>query len=120
MERALRASTRKTAWKASSAMVPVTQELSADAEDHRPVPRHQRDERRIPGRVAAGGEPLQQLPVGQTGDRATLEERLDLPDNRPRRVRHAGELARKDLVRLIPPYWIVPRRRSSYPRLGSK
>ena len=49
-------------------MVPVTQELSADVEDHRPVPRHQRDERRIPSRIAAGGEPLQQLPVGQAGD----------------------------------------------------
>ena len=100
-------------------LVPVTQELSADVEDHRPVPRHEREERRIPGRVAAGGEPLQQLPVSQTGDRATLEERLDLPDNRPRRVRHAGELVRKDLVRAHPSKLIVPRHRSSYHRLGS-
>ena len=47
-------------------VVVVAQELSADAQHHRPVPRHERGERRIPGRVAAGGEPLHQLPVGQS------------------------------------------------------
>ena len=45
-------------------VVLVTQELSADAQDHRPVARHQRGEG-VLGRVAGGGEPLQELPVGE-------------------------------------------------------
>ena len=62
------------------------------------MPRHQRGECRIAGRIAAGGEPLQELPVGQTGNGAAFEERLDLPDDRPCcRMRHAGELAYRDL-----------------------
>ena len=97
-------------------VVPVAQELSADAQDHRPVARHERGEGGIPGRIAAGGEPLQELAVGQTGDRAALEERLDLPANRlaaacamPLNSPH------RDLGLRSSPQWIVPRRRSFIP-----
>ena len=62
-------------------MMLIAEELPADAEDHRPVARHQRGERRLAGRIAAGEEPLEQLAVGQPGGRAALEERLNLPEN---------------------------------------
>ena len=65
-------------------MLRVAQELPADAQDHRPVPRHQRGESGLAGRFTpAGGVPLQELPVRKPGHRAALEERLELPDHRP-------------------------------------
>ena len=63
-------------------VVAVAQELTADTEHHRAVPRHQGREGRLAG-VALRGEPLQELPVGKAGDRAAVEERPDLPDHRP-------------------------------------
>ena len=63
-------------------MVVVAQELPADAQDHRPVARHQGGEGGLAGRLAAGGEPLEELAVGEPGDRAALEERPELPDQR--------------------------------------
>ena len=103
-------------------MMPVAQALQTDAQNHWPMPGNQRLEDRFPNGIAAGDEPLQQLCVGQAGDRATLEERLDLPDNRPcRRLRHAGSLRRSDPgVALNPIMRIVPRRRSFYPRPDRK
>ena len=63
-------------------MLHVAEELTADAQDHRTVPTHQRRERSLAGRVAPAGHiPLQELSVGQPGDRAPLEERLKLPDH---------------------------------------
>ena len=63
-------------------MVMVAQELSADAQNHRPVPRHQRSEGGFAGGIAAVVEPLDELAVGEPGDRTAVEERLDLPDHR--------------------------------------
>ena len=82
IDRALRARTRKTAWKASSACCTVAQELPADAQHHRPVPGHQRGEGGLAGGVAPRGEPLEELPVGEPRHRAALEERPELPDHR--------------------------------------
>ena len=64
-------------------MVQVAEELPADVQDHRPVPAHQRGERRLAGGIAPRDEPLQELPVGQSGNRTALEERPDLPDHGP-------------------------------------
>ena len=65
-------------------MLHVAQELAADAQHHRPVPAHQGGEGGLAGRLApAGGEPLQELPVGEPGHRAALEERLERPGYRP-------------------------------------
>ena len=87
-------------------MVPVTQNLPADAPDHRPMPVDQRGERHLASRIVAGDEPLQQLPVGQSGERAALEERLNLPDDRPRSpVPHARALPCSNLCLAIP-HWI--------------
>ena len=63
-------------------MVPVAQELPADVQDHRPVPRHQRGEGGLAGGIAPVVEPLDELAVGQPGDGAAVEERPDLPDHR--------------------------------------
>ena len=56
-------------------MVAVAEELPADAQHHRPVARHQRGEGGLAGVIAAGREPLEELAVGEPGDRAALEER---------------------------------------------
>ncbi len=65
-------------------MLNVAQELPADAQNHRPVPAHQGGEGGLAGRLTpAGGEPLEELPVGEPGHRAALEERLELPGHRP-------------------------------------
>ncbi len=53
----------------------VAQELPADAQDHRPVPRHQGGESGI---VARGREPLEELAIGESGHRAAREERAEL------------------------------------------
>ena len=77
-------------------MLRVAQELPADAQHHRPVPRHQRGEGGLAGRLApAGGVPLQELAVGEPGHRAALEERPELPDHGSRcHMRHTRSLSR--------------------------
>ncbi len=62
-------------------MMQVAEELPADVQDHRPVPGHQRGERRLAGGILLRGEPIQELPVRESGHRAALEERPDLPDH---------------------------------------
>ena len=57
---ALRARTRKAAWKASSASWWSREDAPADAQDHRPVPADDGLERRL---VAAGDESFQQLAI---------------------------------------------------------
>jgi hypothetical protein len=57
-------------------MVVIAQELSADAQHHRPVAAHQRGES---GLVVRGREPLEELAIRQPGDRAAREERPELP-----------------------------------------
>jgi len=44
------------AWKAFLGMVPVAQELPANAQDHGTVPRHQRSESGLAGRIAPADE----------------------------------------------------------------
>ncbi len=58
----------------------VRHKLPADAQHHRPVPRHDRGERRLACGVGAapGVEPLHELPVGETRHGAALEERPEL------------------------------------------
>ena len=72
-------------------MVAVAQELPADAEDHRPVTRHQGGEGGLAGGVAPRGEPVEELPVGQPGDRAAVKSdsicRTTEPDARSRHDR---------------------------------
>ena len=71
-------------------MMVIAQELPADAQHHRPVSGHDGGEGGLVGRLAARGEPLEQLAVGEPGDRAALEERAELPGQRCRcHVRHA-------------------------------
>ena len=55
-------------------MVPIAQQLAANAEHHRAVTYYQGGERRLAGRVAPRGEPVQQLPIGHAGDRAAVKE----------------------------------------------
>ena len=52
-------------------VVVVAQHLVADPLHHRPVPLDQRRERRF---VSTGHEHVEQLPVGETGNRADLEQ----------------------------------------------
>ncbi len=68
-------------------MMVIAQELPADAQHHRPVPRHDRGEGGLIGRLAPRGEPLEQLAVGEPGGRAALEERPELPDQTMARPR---------------------------------
>ena len=55
-------------------MVPVAQELMAEAQDHRPVPSHQGGEGGFAGGIAASVKPLEELPVGQPGDGAAIKK----------------------------------------------
>ena len=63
-------------------MVVIVQELPADAQDHRPVPAHERGERRLTGGIAPRGEPLDELTIGQASDGGPIEKRFDLPRDR--------------------------------------
>ena len=66
-------------------MLPVAEELPADAQYHRTMPAHQCREGGLTGRIATAGDvPLQELPVGETDGRDALEERPELPDHGPR------------------------------------
>ena len=58
----------------------AVQDGVADAQDHRPVPHHQRRERRL---VATREVALQELAVGQAGDRPRLEQPVNLPQRGP-------------------------------------
>ena len=74
-------------------MMAIAQEPAADAQHHRPVPLDQDGEGRLSREVAAGREPLQELAVGQVGDGADLEERLDLSQDGPAgTIDHDGRL----------------------------
>ena len=61
-------------------VVRIVQDAPADAQHHRPVPRHQRAEVRFAGLIAARHEPFQQLGVGQPADRPDPEQRLEMPE----------------------------------------
>ncbi len=65
-------------------MMVIAQELPADAQHHRPVSRHDRGEGGLIDRLALGGEPLEQLAVGEPGGTSALEERPELPGQRRR------------------------------------
>jgi hypothetical protein len=52
----------------------IADELSADAEHHRPVSCHHRGEGSLAGRVTPSDESLKQLAVGEPGGRTHLEE----------------------------------------------
>ena len=60
-------------------MVPVAQDLAADAQNHWPVPRYQSGEGHFRAGIAPGGEPLDELAVSQSGNKAAVEEGLNLP-----------------------------------------
>ena len=61
-------------------MLHVAQELATDTQHHRTVPAHERCEGSLTDWVVpAGGVPVQKLTIGESGDRARLEERLKLP-----------------------------------------
>ncbi len=63
-----------------------------------PCARHQSGECGFADGIAPSVKPLQELPVGEPSDRASLKERLDLPDNRLRsHTRHALGLPRRYL-----------------------
>ena len=64
-------------------VVRVSQHAPADPQDHRPVPLHQDREGQLGGLAPVGGEPLQELAVGQLADRADVEERPELPAGPP-------------------------------------
>ena len=84
-------------------MVAVAQDLAADAQDHRPVPRYQSGERHFRTGITPGGEPLEELAVSQPGDRAAVEERLNLPANRARyQIRHVPGFSMRPWSTLIP------------------
>ena len=88
----------------------VAQELAADGEDHRTVSHHQGRERRFPGTIAPGVEPLQELAVGQSRDGATLKEQLDLVDDGVGgRTDHVRRSSRGNLFGLIPFLITAPR-----------
>ena len=57
-------------------VVGVAEDAAADREHHRPVPRHQGLERR---RIGLGEEAVEELGVGQPGDRPAAEQVADLP-----------------------------------------
>ncbi len=60
----------------------IAQELPADPEHHRTVARHDRGECGLIGRFAPGGEPLEQLAIGEPRGAAALVEQSKLPDQR--------------------------------------
>src|SRR4051812_38157030 len=49
-------------------ILPVAQDLAANAQDHRPVPLHECRECGLRRRIALGEEPLEQLPVRKGAD----------------------------------------------------
>jgi hypothetical protein len=55
--------------------------LPADIEDHRPVPSDQGGEGSLAGGILLRGETLEELPVGEPGDRAAVEKRPDLSED---------------------------------------
>ncbi len=64
-------------------VVRVGQHAPADPHDHRPVALDQDREGQLGGLAAVGGEPLQELAVGQLADRTHVEERPELPPDGP-------------------------------------
>ena len=71
------------AWKASCGVVRVRQHAAADPQHHRPVPLDQDREGQLGGLAPVGREPLQELAVGQLADGADVEQRPELPPDRP-------------------------------------
>ncbi len=105
-------------------VVSVAQELPANAQHHRAMAGYERGEGGLADGIAAGDESIEELAVGQPGDRAAIEQRAELPDHRRRHhLRHArGSLEgkieahdgdRSNRWRFIPP--VLPRWRSFYP-----
>ena len=62
-------------------MVAVAQELSADVQDHRAMPRHQGGEGRFTGGIAPATNRSRSWRSENPGDRAAVEERADLTDD---------------------------------------
>jgi hypothetical protein len=60
-------------------MMQIAEDLTANIQDHRPMPAHEWGKRRLADRIAPRVKPLEKLPVGQPCHRAALEERFDLP-----------------------------------------
>ena len=56
----------------------IAQELAAHAQYHGSVPGHKRCERGLGDAIARRHEPFQELPIGVSGNRAAVEERLEL------------------------------------------
>jgi hypothetical protein len=73
--------------------VPVIEELAADAQYHRPVPRYECGEGSLAGGVPPKVELLQELLVGEPDHGAALKERPELLGHGPRcQMRHARQL----------------------------
>ena len=72
----------------------IAQDVAADAEHHRPMPRDQGGERQL-GRLAApGGKSLQELAVRQAGHRAGVEQGVKVTvDVVASRLRHGFDPA---------------------------
>ncbi len=60
----------------------IADKLPADAQHHWPVSGDERGEGCVSGPVGTVDEPLEQLPVCESGDGVALEDRLDLPEDR--------------------------------------
>ena len=87
------------AWKASSASLRVAEDAPADAQDHRPVPRHQRLEGRG---VALVDEPLEELRVGEPGDRPSANKPVDLSQGGAQRLDgHVSDTSSSPLFTII-------------------
>ena len=84
-------------------LVPVAEELPADAQNHRPVAGDKRGESRLAGLIATGRDPLDQLPVGEPGRRTALEERPEITGQRcHRHVRPSRSRRRSRAGRIWP------------------
>ena len=79
-------------------MVPVDENLPADAQHHRPVPHGKCRERRLRAGITASSESLRRrLAVGHPGGRATVEDQFKLPAQHTRcQIRHVRGLAMKN------------------------
>ena len=70
----------------------VAEHAPADAEDHRPVPLHQRLEGQLGAVLVPVGEPRQQLRVRQPGEGAQVPQPMNLPDQPGPSARHVRSL----------------------------
>ena len=70
----------------------VAEHAPADAEDHRPVPLHQGLEGQLGAVLVAGGEPRQELGIGQPGECAQVPQPMNLPEQPGPSARHVRSL----------------------------